>query len=228
MAKPFPKVRENGKAWKKGIFVGKDAVSNINLVRTTNGRIKSRTMRQCTPAFDVGRLAEACGTPWNHTQEQLIGRSTPAKRLPPASGIEALTIEGAPRSVPRPPSGGHKTGHSPSEGGPCDEAGADPPTTEKGDDEEDEQDKEEDPGEGQMGQSSSSSTSSRGGGAVRKRSGLSQDSEELIPGEDPPTSPKRNLEGRAEVSEQLKKEQQKFKRDQRKHRREKLQAACGE
>ena len=62
---------------------------------------------------------------------------------------------------------------------------------------------------------------------MRKRSGLSQDSEELIPGEDPPTSPKRNLEGRAEVSEQLKKEQQKFKRDQRKHRREKLQAACG-
>ena len=50
-----------------------------------------------------------------------------------------------------------------------------------------------------MGQSSSSSTSSRGGGA--KRSAPSEGSEELIPGEEPPASPKRNLEGRAEVSE---------------------------
>ena len=50
-----------------------------------------------------------------------------------------------------------------------------------------------------MGQSSSGSISSRGGGA--KRSAPSEGSEELIPGEEPPSSPKRTLEGRAEVSE---------------------------
>ena len=99
-------MKEKGEAWQKGIFVGKDVVSNMNLVSTRSRIIKSRTMRQCTPAFDVETLAEACGTSWNHTQEQLSGRSKPTKRLPSSSVIEALAVEGAPRSVPRPPGGG--------------------------------------------------------------------------------------------------------------------------
>ena len=40
LTKPLPKVKEKGEAWKKGIFVGKDAVSNMNLVRTRQGVVK--------------------------------------------------------------------------------------------------------------------------------------------------------------------------------------------
>ena len=67
------------------------------------------------------------------------------------------------------------------------------------------------------------------GGA--KRSAPSEGSEELIPGEDPPTSPKRGLEGRAEVSEPVRQrvdEGQKFKRGQRSLRKEKHQAVYEE
>ena len=73
--------KEKGEPWKKGIFVGKDMVSNMSLVSTRSGIIKSRTMRQCSPTFDVETLANACGTPWNYNQEQLTGRSKQAKSL---------------------------------------------------------------------------------------------------------------------------------------------------
>ena len=53
LAKPVPAVKEKGKAWKKGILVGKDLVSNANLVSTLTGIIKARTMRGCAPTFDV-------------------------------------------------------------------------------------------------------------------------------------------------------------------------------
>eukprot|EP00439_Symbiodinium_sp_Y106_P061075 s2069_g9.t1 len=186
LAKPLPKVKEKGEAWKKGIFVGKDAVSNMNLVSTRQGIVKCRTMRQCTPRYSIEVLAEATGTPWNYVQDSLVGRKT-NKRLPPSSGIE-MAIGDAP--VPRREQASVEEelkDYSPSQ-----EAASDPPS-------DDEQDENEDPGEGQMGQSSSSSDSSRRGGA--KRSVPSEGSEELIPGEDPPTSPKRELEGRVEVSE---------------------------
>ena len=115
-----------------------------------------------------------------------------------SSGIETLPIEGR-------HSGYHDlmevamadqmnqetVTYSPS--GPGDVAGSDPTSTENGDSDDN---GEEDPGEGQIG-----STSSRERRDVRKRSEASLSSEELIAGEDPPTSPKRNLEGAAEQSE---------------------------
>ena len=169
-------------------FCGKDAVSKMNLVSTRQGIVKCRTMRQCTPRYDVEVLAEATGTRWNYVQGSLVGRRT-TKRLPPRSGIE-MAIGDVPKPVPGREQGALEEelkDYSPSQ-----EAASDPASDE-------EQDGNEDPGEGRMGQSSSSSASSRGGGA--KRSAPSEGSEELIPGEEPPTSPKRNLEGRAEVSE---------------------------
>ena len=188
LAKPLPKVKEKGETWKRGIFVGKDAVSNMNLVSTRQGIVKCRTMRQCTPGYSIEVLAEATGTPWNYVQDSLVGRKS-TKRLPPTSGIE-MAIGDVP--VPRREQASAEEelkDYSPSQ-----EAASDPPS-------DGEQDENEDPGEGQLDQSSSSSDSSRRGGA--KRSAPSEGSEELIPGEDPPTSPKRGLEGRAEVSESV-------------------------
>ena len=90
LAKPVPKVKEKGEPWIKGIFVGKDSVSNLNLVSTRKGIVKRRTMRQCTPLYEVEVLAEATGTPWNYVQDTLVGRkqTKTMKRLPPSSGIE--------------------------------------------------------------------------------------------------------------------------------------------
>ena len=91
---------EKGEPWKKGIFVGKDPVSNANLVSTSKGIMKARTMRRCAPTFDVETMIEACGTPWNHTQQQLVSRKQ-RRRLPPHRGIEQLALEpgaAAPRS----------------------------------------------------------------------------------------------------------------------------------
>ena len=53
---------------------GKDSVSNLNLVSTRKGIVKCRTMRQCTPLYDIEVLAEATGTPWNYVQDTLVGR----------------------------------------------------------------------------------------------------------------------------------------------------------
>ena len=75
--------------------MGKVHVSNANLVSTSSGIIKARTMRRCTPVFDIETMIEACGTPWNHTQKQVVTRK-PRKSLPPHRGIEALPP--APRS----------------------------------------------------------------------------------------------------------------------------------
>ena len=71
-AKPLPKVKEKREAWRKGILVGKDALSNMNLVSTRKALVKCRTMRQCTPIYDVEVLAEATGTPWNYVQDALV------------------------------------------------------------------------------------------------------------------------------------------------------------
>ena len=95
LARPLPKVKEKGEPWKKGIFVGKDHVSNANLVSTATGIIKARTMRRCTPTFNIETMIEACGTPWNHNQKQVVTRKH-RPRLPPHRGIEALPP--APRS----------------------------------------------------------------------------------------------------------------------------------
>ena len=135
LAKPVPKVKEKSESWRKGIFVGKDSVSNLNLVRTRKGIMKCRTMRQCTPLYDVEVLAEATGTSWNHTQDTLVGRK-PAKRLPPSSRIE-MAIGDKPEVFPRKEREEDLKDYNPSQ-----EASSDPPS-------DDEQDKDEDPGEGQ-------------------------------------------------------------------------------
>ena len=70
LRKPPPKVEE-GEPWKKGIFVGKDAVSNSNLVSTRDGIVKAKAIRQCTPAFGVEVLAEACGTLWDFKEQAM-------------------------------------------------------------------------------------------------------------------------------------------------------------
>ena len=189
LAKPVLKVKEKGEPWIKGIFFGKDSVSNLSLVSTRKGIVKCRTMRQCTPLYDIEVLAEATGTPWNYVQDTLVGRkpTRAMKRLPPSSGIEiAAGIGDAPQVVPRKEQGQEEDelkDYSPSQ-----VAASDPPS-------DDEQDENEDPGEGQIG--SSSSSSSRGQGVTRRRrSERSDASEEMIPdsGGAPPTSPKRNLE----------------------------------
>ena len=192
LGKQLAKVKEKGEAWRKGIFVGKDMVSNMNLVSTNQGIIKCRTMRQCTPAYDAEAMAVAAGTPWDRNQQHLVTKSRQNKRLPPTSGLEAIA-DG--RILPKGPQGGNgeTDEYAPSDGPGPDEAGSDPPTSQEtrseGDDDDD--DDGEDPGEGQRG-------------TTRKRSDRSTSSEEMIAGEGPPSSPtKRNLEGQAEESENV-------------------------
>ena len=169
LAKPLPKIKEKGEPWKKGIFVGKDHVSNANLVSTSTGIIKARTMRRCTPVFDIETMIEACGTPWNHAQKQVVTRK-PRRRLPPHRGIEALP------PVPRSPSQQAASDATPTEGyqpSLDDDDGGD----EGGDDE--------DPGEGMKRKA----TSSASGGTVS--------SEELVADEEGVPSPtKRGAEAR--------------------------------
>ena len=92
LARPVPKVKESKRKENLG---RKEYVSNANLVSTSSGSIKARTMRRCTPVFDIETMIEACGSPWNHTQKQVVTRK-PRKRLPPHRGIEPLPP--APRS----------------------------------------------------------------------------------------------------------------------------------
>ena len=42
------------------MFVGKDHVSNANLVSASSGIMKARTIRRCTPVFNVETMIEAC------------------------------------------------------------------------------------------------------------------------------------------------------------------------
>ena len=166
LAKPLPKVKEKGEPWKKGIFVGKDHVSN--LVSTSSGIIKARTMRRCTPVFDIETMIEACGTPWNHTQKQVVTRK-PRRRLPPHRGIEALP------PAPRSPSQQAASDATPTEGYQ--------PSLD--DDDGDDGGDDEDPGEG----TKRKATSSVSGGTAS--------SEELVADEDGVPSPtKRGAEAR--------------------------------
>ena len=188
LGKQLPSVKEKGESWKKGIFVGKDLASNMNLVSTGKGVIKCRTMRQCTPTYDAEAMAVAAGTPWNYDQLHLVTRSKQNRRLPPTSGLEAIA-DG--RMLPKAPQGGNgdTDEYQPSDGPGPDEAGSDPPTSQDSRSERDDDDDDEDPGEGQRGMR-------------RKRSERSSSSEELIAGEEPPEAPaKRNLEGQVEESD---------------------------
>ena len=167
LARPVPKVKEKGEPWKKGIFVGKDHVSNANLVSTSSGIIKARTMRRCTPVFDIETMIEACGTLWNHAQKQVVTRKT-RKRLPPHRGIEALP------PAPRSPSQQAASDATPTEGYE--------PSLGDGDDDDG---NDEDPGEG----TKRKATSSASGGTAS--------SEELVADEGGMPSPtKRGAEAR--------------------------------
>ena len=168
MAKPLPKVKEKG-PWKKGIFIGEDHVSNANLVSTSTGIIKARTMRRCTPTIDIETMIEACGTPWSHNQKQVVTRK-PRQRLPSHRGIEALPPVPAPRS-------------------PSQQAASDATPTEAYqpslDDDDGDDENDEDPGEG----TKRKATSSASGGTAS--------SEELVADEGGMPSPtKRGAEAR--------------------------------
>ena len=167
LSRPVPKIKEKGEPGKKGIFIGKDHVSNANLVNTSTGIIKARTMRRCTPVFDIETMIEACGTPWNHTQKQVVTRKT-RKRLPPRRGIEALP------PAPRSPSQQAASDAAPTEGYE--------PSLGDGDDDDG---NDEDPGEG----TKRKATSSASGGTAS--------SEELVADEGGMPSPtKRGAEAR--------------------------------
>ena len=179
--KRLPKVKEKEEAWRKGIFVGKDTLSNLNLVSTNQGIIECRTMRQCTPAYDAETMALAAGTPWDYAQQHLVTKTRQNKRLPPTSGLEAMANG---RMLSKRISGNGET-DEPSNGPGPDEAGSDPSTSQETRSERDDDDGEH-LGEGQRG-------------TTRKRSDRSTSSEEMIPGDDPPSSQtKRNLEGQEE------------------------------
>ena len=142
-------------------------MSNANLVSTSSGIIKARTMRRCTPVFDIETVIEACGTTWNHTQKQVVTRKT-RKRLPPHRGIEALP------PAPRSPSQQAASDATPTEGYE--------PSLGDGDDDDG---NDEDPGEG----TSRKATSSASGGTAS--------SEELVADEGGMPSPtKRGAEAR--------------------------------
>ena len=143
LARSLPKVKEKGEPWKKGIFVGKDHVSNANLVSTATGIIKARTMRRCTPTFDIETMIEACGTPWNHNQKQVVTRKH-RPRLPPRRGIEALP------PAPRSPSQQAASDATPTEGYQ--------PSFDE-DDSGDDDGNDEDPGEGTKRKATSSASS---------------------------------------------------------------------
>ena len=169
LARPLPKVKEKGEPWKKGIFVGKDHVSNANLVSTSTGIIKARTMRRCTPTFDIETMIEACGTPWNHNQKHVVTRKH-RPRLPPHRGVEALP------PAPRSPSQQAASDATPTEGYQ--------PSFDE-DDYGDDDGNDEDPGEG----TKRKATSSASGGTAS--------SEELVADEGGMPSPtKRGAEAR--------------------------------
>ena len=93
------KDKEKGESWTKGVFVGKDFVSNLNLISTKKGIVKARTIKRCTPSIDIEALVEATGTPWNGRQQHLVSPK-PTKRIPPTRGIEV--IGNGPLSLPVP------------------------------------------------------------------------------------------------------------------------------
>ena len=176
LARPLPRVKEKREPWKKGIFVGKDHVSNANLVSTSTGIIKARTMRRCTPVFDIETMIGACGTPWNFTQKQVVTRK-PRKRLPAHRGIEALP-------TPRSPSQIAGSDASPT-GSYAPSAAND--GNDDDDDDDDDDNVDEDPGEGTKGSKRSASSCSNNTG----------ESEELMADDNGVPSPKRNIEQQA-------------------------------
>ena len=172
LARPLPQVKEKGEPWKKGIFVGKDHVSNANLISTSSGIIKARTMRRCTPVFDAETMFQAAGTPWNYAQQAIAGRKQ--KRRLPNRGIEALP------PVPRSPSQQAASDATPTEGYQ--------PSVGDDDDDGDDDGNDEDPGEG----TKRKATGSASGGTAS--------SEELVPDEEGVPSPtKRGTETRGSM-----------------------------
>ena len=170
--RPLPRVKEKREPWKKGIFVGKDHVSNANLVLASTGIIKARTMRRCTPVFDIETMIGACGTPWNFTQKQVVTRK-PRKRLPAHRGIEALPTPRSPSQIA---------------GSDATPTGSYAPSANDGNDDDDDDDNDdEDPGEGTKGNKRSASSGSNDTG----------ESEELMADDNGVPSPKRNIEQQA-------------------------------
>ena len=74
ICKELPKVKEKGEMWTKGIFVGKDHLSNLNMISASKGVVKARTMRRCANQYQAEVLLYARGTPWDLTLDAITGR----------------------------------------------------------------------------------------------------------------------------------------------------------
>ena len=140
IGRPLPKLKEKGERWIKGVFVGKDAMSNANLISTSRGIVKTRTIRKCSPEFQVEALINAVGTPWDYKQSTLPARQI-TKRIPPHRGIEVapqalenLGSDYSPSQVAASDPDSHHIGEQEEQDGRMEE--------------EDEKNEDEDPGEG--------------------------------------------------------------------------------
>ena len=86
VAKALPKVQEKGEIWEKGIFLGKDYGSNLNLIGTERGVIKARIMRRLANAYQPELLNSTVGAPWDHQLKTITSKRK--KRVQPMEAIE--------------------------------------------------------------------------------------------------------------------------------------------
>ena len=127
IAKALPKAQEKGEPWEKGVFLGKDYASNLNLVGTSRGVIKARTMRRRADAYQPELLQIAVGAPWDHQLKTLRQRK---RRVLPLEEPELPPLE-APKegkekeseARPQSSSGGKQSSKSSSSNSP---PGSDP------------------------------------------------------------------------------------------------------
>ncbi|CAE7286480.1 unnamed protein product [Symbiodinium sp. CCMP2592] len=144
--KAVPKTKEKGEPWEKGVFLGKDYASNLNLIGTGRGVIKARTMRRCAEAYQPELLQLSVGAPWDHQLKALRFKKKRIVPIDDGPGLPRLAVEAdkrveeEKRSEPSPPS--DRQGSSSSSSKSSSLSGA---TPEAMDDESDDDD--DDPGE---------------------------------------------------------------------------------
>ena len=74
ICKELPKIKGKGEMWTKGIFVGKDHLSNVSLIRKSRGVVKAKTMRRCANQYQAEALLNGRGTPWDLTLDAILGK----------------------------------------------------------------------------------------------------------------------------------------------------------
>ena len=82
LAKPVRKVKEKVSLKERNLG-WKGSCIEPQLVSTSTEIMNARTIRRCTPTFDIETVIEACGTPGNPNQKQVVTK--PRQRLPTAS-----------------------------------------------------------------------------------------------------------------------------------------------